>query len=231
MEVSGQLHVSTTSLLRELSPPLRVLFEKNLGKASEPVCTLWRWENNPFTNARNLDSDSPNWAIPCLILFMMWLNLFLAPAKWFAYQIPSVIVVFVVLVCNAHSQKSQGALNPSVKEERYLVPFYMSLYYDLTQFAEFTGTDCKQNLTTRPVECWESLIEKIAPQNGADYSTYSQGRSCTWWCSCLNLRSVTCRQCKYKPVANFKAKWTVATQLNRKTNYGWRTRDKCSCKS
>jgi hypothetical protein len=36
-----------------------------------------------------------------------------------AYQIPSVIVVFVVLVCKSHSQKQQEALNPLVTEERH----------------------------------------------------------------------------------------------------------------
>jgi hypothetical protein len=48
-----------------------------------------------------------------------------APAKWSAYHIPSVIVVFVVLVCKSHSQKLQEALNP---EERYWALFYMPLY-------------------------------------------------------------------------------------------------------
>jgi hypothetical protein len=40
-------------------------------------------------------------------------------AKTPAYQIPSVIIVFVVLVCKSHSQKPQEALNPLVTEERY----------------------------------------------------------------------------------------------------------------
>jgi hypothetical protein len=32
------------------------------------------------------------------------------PAKWSAYQIPSLIVVFVVIVCKSRSQKTQEAL-------------------------------------------------------------------------------------------------------------------------
>jgi hypothetical protein len=36
-----------------------------------------------------------------------------------AYQIPSVTVVFVVLVCRSHSQKPQEALNLLVTGERY----------------------------------------------------------------------------------------------------------------
>jgi hypothetical protein len=65
------------------------------------------------------------------------------PAKWSAYRIASVIVVFVVLVCKSHSQKLQEALNPSVTEERYWALFYMPLYTFFTQFAECTGTDCR----------------------------------------------------------------------------------------
>jgi hypothetical protein len=72
------------------------------------------------------------------------------PAKWSAYQIPSVIVVFVVLVSKVrfvsfYSQKPQEALNLLVTEERYWALFYMPLYTSFTQFAECTSTDCKQN--------------------------------------------------------------------------------------
>jgi hypothetical protein len=49
------------------------------------------------------------------------------PAKWSAYQIPSVIVVFVVLVCKSHSQKPQEALNLLLTEERYWALFHMPL--------------------------------------------------------------------------------------------------------
>jgi hypothetical protein len=41
------------------------------------------------------------------------------PAKRSAYQIPSVIVVFMLVVCKSRSQKPREALNPSVREERY----------------------------------------------------------------------------------------------------------------
>jgi hypothetical protein len=50
------------------------------------------------------------------------------PAKWSAYQIPSVIIVFVVLVCKSHSQKQPEALNLLVTGERYWALFYMSLH-------------------------------------------------------------------------------------------------------
>jgi hypothetical protein len=50
------------------------------------------------------------------------------PAKWSAYQIPGVIVVFVILVCKFYSQKPQEALNLLVTEESYWALFYMSLY-------------------------------------------------------------------------------------------------------
>jgi hypothetical protein len=55
------------------------------------------------------------------------------PAKWSAYQIPSVIVAFVVLVFKVwfvsfYSQKPQEALNLLVTEERYWALFYMPLY-------------------------------------------------------------------------------------------------------
>jgi hypothetical protein len=50
------------------------------------------------------------------------------PAKWSAYQIHSVIVVFVVLVCKSHSQKPQEALDLLVTEEPYWALFYMPLY-------------------------------------------------------------------------------------------------------
>jgi hypothetical protein len=49
-----------------------------------------------------------------------------------AYQIPGVIVVFVVLVlglvCKSHSQKPQVTLNPSVTEQHYWALFYILLY-------------------------------------------------------------------------------------------------------
>jgi hypothetical protein len=50
------------------------------------------------------------------------------PAKWSAYKISSVIVLFVILVCKSHSQKPQEALNLLVTEERYWALFYMPLY-------------------------------------------------------------------------------------------------------
>jgi hypothetical protein len=49
------------------------------------------------------------------------------PAKWSAYQIPSVIVVFVVLLFS-HAQKPQDTLNQLVTEKRYRALFYMPLY-------------------------------------------------------------------------------------------------------
>jgi hypothetical protein len=69
------------------------------------------------------------------------------PTKWSAYQIPSVIVVFIVIgfevfFVKSHSHKPQEALNllvteehywalfcmPLVTEERYWALFYMPLY-------------------------------------------------------------------------------------------------------
>jgi hypothetical protein len=53
------------------------------------------------------------------------------PAKWSAYQIPSVIVVFVMLVLRfswSHSQKPQQVLNLLVTEERYWALYCMPLY-------------------------------------------------------------------------------------------------------
>jgi hypothetical protein len=49
------------------------------------------------------------------------------PAKWSAYRTPSVIVVFVVLVCKPRPQKPQEAFNASVTEERSWA-LYMPLY-------------------------------------------------------------------------------------------------------
>jgi hypothetical protein len=49
------------------------------------------------------------------------------PAKWFAYHIPSTIVVFAVLVRKSHPQKPQEALNLSVTEECYWALFYTIL--------------------------------------------------------------------------------------------------------
>jgi hypothetical protein len=79
-------------------------------------------------------------------------------AKWSAYHIPSEIVVFVVLVCKSHSQKSQEALNPQVTEERYWALFYMPLYKFFTQFADYTGTDCKQNEITEISNSFRGLL-------------------------------------------------------------------------
>jgi hypothetical protein len=55
------------------------------------------------------------------------------PDKWSAYQVPSVIILFIVLVfklyfVNSHSQKPQEVLNLLVIEERYWAHFYMPLY-------------------------------------------------------------------------------------------------------
>jgi hypothetical protein len=68
------------------------------------------------------------------------------PAKWSAYQIPSVIVVFVILAFKVkfvsfYSQKPQEALNLLVTEECYWALFYMPLYTSFTQFAECTSTE------------------------------------------------------------------------------------------
>jgi Na+-driven multidrug efflux pump len=68
-----------------------------------------------------------------------------------AYQIPCVIVVFVILVfkvwfVSLYSQKPQEVLNLLVTEERYWALFYMPLYTCIdafTQFAECTSTDFK----------------------------------------------------------------------------------------
>jgi hypothetical protein len=53
-------------------------------------------------------------------------------AKWSEYQIPSVIVVFVILVlgliCKSSSQNPQEALNLLDTEERYRALFYKPLY-------------------------------------------------------------------------------------------------------
>jgi hypothetical protein len=70
------------------------------------------------------------------------------PAKWFAYQIPCVIIEFVILVfklyfVSFYSQKPQEALDLLLTEEYYWTLFYMQLCTSFTQFAECTGTDCK----------------------------------------------------------------------------------------
>jgi hypothetical protein len=67
------------------------------------------------------------------------------PAKWSAYQIPSVTVVFVVLVYKSHSQKPREASNPLVTEELYWALFYMPLYTSL------------QNLLNVPVEIADKM--------------------------------------------------------------------------
>jgi hypothetical protein len=73
------------------------------------------------------------------------------PAKLSAYQIPSAIVVFVILglVCKFYSQKPQQALNLLVTDDPYWAPFYVPLYACFTQFSECTGTDCKWNGITK----------------------------------------------------------------------------------
>jgi hypothetical protein len=59
------------------------------------------------------------------------------PAKWSAYQIPSVIVVFVILVCKFYFQKPKEALNLLVTEERYWALFYMPLVTEERYWALF----------------------------------------------------------------------------------------------
>jgi hypothetical protein len=54
------------------------------------------------------------------------------PAKWSAYQIPNVIVLFVILVFKVqfvsfYSQKPQEALDLILTEERYWALFYKPL--------------------------------------------------------------------------------------------------------
>jgi hypothetical protein len=65
------------------------------------------------------------------------------PAKWPAYQIPSVILVFVILLCKSYSQRPHEALNLLFAEECYWAPYYTLFYTLFTQFPECTSTDCK----------------------------------------------------------------------------------------
>jgi hypothetical protein len=105
------------------------------------------------------------------------------PAKWSAYHIPSVNVVFVILVFKVclvkfYSQKPQEALNLLVTEECYWVLFHMPLYTSFTQFAECTSTDCKWNGITK--ECWqfeipdESLdLQEVLEASGGGFPSFT----------------------------------------------------------
>jgi hypothetical protein len=63
-------------------------------------------------------------------------------AKWTAYRISSIIVVFVVLVCKSYSQKPQEAQNLLVTEA-LLSTLLHAIVYVSRQFPECTCVDCK----------------------------------------------------------------------------------------
>jgi hypothetical protein len=68
------------------------------------------------------------------------------PAKWSVYQIPSVIVVFVVLVCKVQFvriiPKATRGLEPINYRGALLSTLLHVTVYVFTQFVECAGTDC-----------------------------------------------------------------------------------------
>jgi hypothetical protein len=107
-------------------------------------------------------------------------------ATWSASQIPSAIVVFVVLVCKSHSQQPQEALNLSVTED--WAPFYMPLYTFLHNLLNvLVPTANRMGLYER-----NSCLNACTPVSGED--AHLPWRSC-WCCWHLSWWRTPCCCC------------------------------------
>jgi hypothetical protein len=106
MTVDAPWYVSNTVIRRDLQTPRA---KQEIRRYSSPQRTP------------NWPSSEPHGAIRQQAIAE-------TPAKWSAYQIPSVTIVFVVLVCKSRSQKPQEASNQLITEERYWALFDMPLY-------------------------------------------------------------------------------------------------------
>jgi hypothetical protein len=94
------------------------------------ACTDW-WQFcvlglNLYEEVSKWPNSKPHWATRQQVIAK-------TPEKWSAYQIPSEIFVFIVLVFKVqfvsfYSEKPPEALNLLVTEERYWALFYMPLY-------------------------------------------------------------------------------------------------------